>query len=316
MANSFDPKDFRNALGSFATGVTIVTTRGKDGEKVGLTANSFSSVSLDPPMILWSLAKSAMSMPLFEDSDYFAVHVLDVDQLDLSNRFAARGEDKFAGLETIEGVGGVPLLTEFSARFQCRKSYAYEGGDHTIFVGEVLEFDDSGKHPLVFHAGRYAEAKTHKTLLGIPAVDDHHELNEDFLMYLLERVTPQVTQPFHQAVEQQNISVCGMHVLALLSVGDARTVKNILQLNELEQLDVVAELNKMEQAGLIRQQNSQVYIEDKGKHMIVKLLAVGKAVEADALSVLDHYEQQQFKDMLKRIIEHTDAGLPDPFVPR
>lgn len=313
MTNRFDPKEFRNALGSFATGVTIVTTRGESGEKVGLTANSFSSVSLDPPMILWSLAKTAMSMPVFEASEHFAVHVLDVDQLDLSNRFAARGEDKFAGLETEEGVGGVPLLTDFSARFQCRKSYAYDGGDHTIFVGEVLEFEDSGKQPLVFHAGRYAEAKTHKSLMKISVSEDGHELNEDFLMYLLERVTPQVTMPFHKAVEEQNISVCGMHILALLSVGDGRSVTNILQLNEMERLDVVAELNKMEQDGYIRQQDARVYIENKGKELIVKLLAIGKAAEADALSVLDHYEQQQFKDMLKRIIDHTDVGLPDPF---
>src|SRR5579885_1464286 len=158
ISSAFDPREFRSALGAFATGVTVVTTRGANGEAVGLTANSFNSVSLDPPLVLWSLARSARSLPVFSQAPHWAVHILAADQEALSNRFAARGEDKFAGLETDTSAQNVPLLRGCAARFLCRTAFQYEGGDHIIFVGEVIEFDRSDSPPLVFHGGRYAFA--------------------------------------------------------------------------------------------------------------------------------------------------------------
>ncbi len=149
---------FRSALGAFATGVTIVTTRDAEGRDVGLTANSFNSVSLDPPMVLWSLARSARSLPAFLAGSHFAVHVLAANQEELSMRFAARGTDKFAGLELERGVGQVPLLPGCSARFQCRTAFRHQAGDHMIFVGAVEEFDHSDLPELLFHRGRYSLA--------------------------------------------------------------------------------------------------------------------------------------------------------------
>jgi 3-hydroxy-9,10-secoandrosta-1,3,5(10)-triene-9,17-dione monooxygenase reductase component len=150
-----DPLVFRQALGQFATGVTIVTTRAPDGTPVGLTANSFTSLSLDPPLVLWSLARSARSREVFESSEHFAIHVLGADQLELSMRFASRSDTKFAGLMMAEGHGGVPLLANCAARFQCRKTEAIDGGDHRIYIGEVLELDHCACEPLLFHAGQY-----------------------------------------------------------------------------------------------------------------------------------------------------------------
>jgi 3-hydroxy-9,10-secoandrosta-1,3,5(10)-triene-9,17-dione monooxygenase reductase component len=150
--------ELRRALGSFATGVTIITTRSEDGQPVGLTVNSFNSVSLNPPLVLWSLANSSRSHEAFQKAGYWAVHVLATNQQELSGRFARTGQDKFAGLEWDEGVGGIPLLRDCTARFQCRAAFQYEGGDHLIFVGEVVEFDWTETAPLVFHAGRYAHA--------------------------------------------------------------------------------------------------------------------------------------------------------------
>ncbi len=149
---------FRTALGAFATGVTIVTTRDADGMDIGLTANSFNSVSLDPPMVLWSLAKSARSLSAFLATSHFAVHVLAADQEELSLRFATRGTEKFSGIELERGVGQVPLLRGCSARFQCRTALRHEAGDHMIFVGEVAEFDHSELPELLFHRGRYSLA--------------------------------------------------------------------------------------------------------------------------------------------------------------
>ena len=152
---TFDQTELRSALGSFATGVTIITTRGADGRDYGLTANSFNSVSLDPPLVLWSLNRNSASLAAFMASESFAVHVLAADQQPLSNRFARKGEDKFAGLSLARGLDGAPLLEGCAARFECRSRHRYEGGDHWIFVGEVAAFRHCHKPPLVFHGGRY-----------------------------------------------------------------------------------------------------------------------------------------------------------------
>ncbi|MXO49793.1 flavin reductase [Erythrobacter gaetbuli] len=151
----FDPQAFRSALGSFVTGVTIVTTRDADGRPVGLTANSFNSVSLDPPMVLWSLSLHSGSLPVFREAQSWAVHVLAADQQAMSDRFAQPGNDKFAGLDVVDGPEGAPMLAGYAARFGCRARFEYEGGDHAIFLGEVVEFERRDAEPLIYHSGRY-----------------------------------------------------------------------------------------------------------------------------------------------------------------
>lgn len=153
----FDPRAFRDTLGRFVTGVTIVTTRSLAGDRVGVTANSFNSVSLEPPLILWSLNRDSRTLSSFEGSGYFAVHILRQDQIDLSIRFATPTSDKFAGLETKEGKGGVPLLNGCAARLECRTYNRHPAGDHVIFIGEVIVFEASNEvDPLLYHGGRYA----------------------------------------------------------------------------------------------------------------------------------------------------------------
>ncbi len=157
MSNTnFNKAEFRKALGRFATGVTIITTLDKDGLSIGVTASSFNSLSMNPPMILWSLDKSAYSLPAFEHTPYFNVHVLSTGQGELSNCFAKPNTDKFKGIETIKGLGGIPILPEYSALFECKTAHHYEGGDHIIIVGEVIKFSRNNNTPLVFHGGQYA----------------------------------------------------------------------------------------------------------------------------------------------------------------
>ena len=151
----FDPQAFRDALGSFVTGVTIVTARDEAGRPYGLTANSFNSVSLDPPMVLWSLSLRSRTLPVFRDATSWAVHVLAADQQPMSDRFARPGEDKFAGLAVMDGPEGAPLIEGYAARFGCRARFEYEGGDHAIFLGEVVDFDRREAAPLIYHGGRY-----------------------------------------------------------------------------------------------------------------------------------------------------------------
>ena len=154
---SIDDRLLRDALGLFVTGVTVITARGSDGEPVGVTANSFNSVSLDPPLILWSLALTARSLPVFEAAEHFAVHILHDDQTDLAECFARAGHDKFAGLDITGSDDGPPLLANCAARLNCRTYARHPGGDHIVIFGEVLEIERGGfDSPLVFHGGRYA----------------------------------------------------------------------------------------------------------------------------------------------------------------
>jgi 3-hydroxy-9,10-secoandrosta-1,3,5(10)-triene-9,17-dione monooxygenase reductase component len=152
-----DPAELRRALGSFVTGVTIVTTRQASDEPVGLTVNSFNSVSLSPPLVLWSLARSAISFETFMTSAHFVVNVLAADQIELSERFAKSGGDKFAGVRYREGMGGLPLLEGAAAHFTCRSAYRHGAGDHVIIIGEVLAHKHSEREPLVYARGRYVE---------------------------------------------------------------------------------------------------------------------------------------------------------------
>ncbi|MDE0747408.1 MAG: flavin reductase family protein [Porticoccaceae bacterium] len=153
---SIDTPSLRNALGSFATGVTVITALGIKGQKVGMTANSFSSVSLDPALVLWSIGRDSNCFDDFIAAKAFAIHMLTSDQQELSNRFARTGSDRFAGLDCPEGVMGIPLLPHSSACFQCTIEHQYDGGDHVILVGKVVEFTDNGHNPLIFHRGNYA----------------------------------------------------------------------------------------------------------------------------------------------------------------
>lgn len=146
----------RSALGLFATGVTIVTTRSADGAWLGLTANSFNSVSLSPPLVLWSLALKAGSLQGFLQAEHFAIHVLSVEQHKLAERFSSRVQDRFRDTEVREGIGGVPILPGCAAVFECSSKSQYPEGDHVILVGEVLACShDATRSPLLFHGGKF-----------------------------------------------------------------------------------------------------------------------------------------------------------------
>jgi flavin reductase (DIM6/NTAB) family NADH-FMN oxidoreductase RutF len=151
----------RAALGRFATGVTIVTAKTAAGEPVGLTINSFTSVSLDPPLILFNIDKKAASLSALQAADAFAVNVLGSDQQELSHRFAFSQEDRWTGVAHRDGLGGAPLIEDTIARFECEPWATYEGGDHLIVVGRVARYGyDLGKDPLLFYGGRYADLQT------------------------------------------------------------------------------------------------------------------------------------------------------------
>ncbi|SDX29661.1 flavin reductase family protein [Roseicitreum antarcticum] len=166
-----DPRLFRRALGQFPTGVTVITTRTPDGQQEGMTANSFSALSLNPPLVLWSIRNQAPSFAAFQEAGVFAINILTQDQAALSHHFATPKINKFEGIAHTQGHGGCPILADTLAQFECDLAQIIPAGDHHIMIGQVhrASFDDSAS-PLLFSGGRYAIAA------ALPNVDATRDL--------------------------------------------------------------------------------------------------------------------------------------------
>src|ERR1700722_5951953 len=317
----FDSREFRSALGAFATGVTIVTAVGPDGSRIGVTANSFNSVSLDPPMILWSLAKTSRSLSVFEQAPYWAVHILAADQDNLSNHFAKSGIDKFADMDVELGAGGVPLLRACASRLQCKTAFIYEGGDHVIFVGEVLKFDRRDVAPLVFHGGKYALAarKAEPAVLsGNSPRDSDISYGEDFLGYLLWRAAQHFQSRVMVHLQAHGLNPDSFMILAMLLHRDARPIGQLASgLPQPSATDVNALLDPL--AGrrfVITMQTAgaeEVRLTTAGREVTLLIHAASKAIEADMLGRLEPTEAMAFKHLIRRFIVQTDTGLPHPW---
>lgn len=213
---AFSPREFRASLGMFATGVTIVTARTGDGELVGLTANSFNSVSLEPPLVLWSLARAAGSLPVFSAGSHYAINILAADQKALAERFARRGGDRWSGVAYTEGAGGAPLLAGAAASFECFNRSRYEEGDHVIFVGEVERCSHrSEASPLLFHGGKFYTEHPLQADQSAPAPADPRFVG-GYLGYLLGQASHAVYREFESAVAAQGLTHIAWRVLALL----------------------------------------------------------------------------------------------------
>ena len=155
VAAAIDPRGLRAVLGRFATGVAIITCRDAAGAPTGLTANSFSALSLEPPLILWSLRQSSPSLPVFRAAPHFAINILAESQVDLSRRFASPVSDKFAEGDWLAGTGGAPVLRGAAAVLECGLTLEQDAGDHVLFIGRVLKMADLSAAPLLFHGGHY-----------------------------------------------------------------------------------------------------------------------------------------------------------------
>ena len=155
-----DKQEFRRVLGHFAAGVTIITTIGDDAKPYGLTATAFTSVSLEPALVLVCIDKRAESHPHFHTSRVFAVNFLAIDQQELSRRFAVSGGDKFTGITLREGVTGAPILADVLGHLECRTTDVCEGGDHTIFIGQVEAADAREGEPLLYFRGAYRQVSS------------------------------------------------------------------------------------------------------------------------------------------------------------
>lgn len=162
-----EPRSLRQLLGQYATGITIVTALDVNQRKIGMTANSFTSVSLDPPLILWNIAKSATHFEDFRQAEYFAINILNEDQYLESNHFSKSADDKFEGLDDVDEYMGIPILNKSLTTFVCRQYELHEAGDHYIIVGQIEACRNQMGNPLVFHNGQYKQANVHQAFAGV-----------------------------------------------------------------------------------------------------------------------------------------------------
>lgn len=314
---ALDARAFRNALGQFATGVTIVTACGSQGEWVGATVSSFNSVSLDPPMVLWSLDKRAHSRGAFESSTHFAVHVLTLDQKDLAQRFATRGVNKFEALQCAPGLGEVPLLGECAACFECETRHRYDGGDHVIFVGEVKRFEHATGTPLVFHGGTFAEAR--QLIMGQltdGGIDETTgRFGPDFLCYLVARAHFQTYRPLLAEFERIGITESEYFVLSMLCIRDGLSYATLVKILEhTGHAPTRADIAAMEARQLVSVEAGEdgaIHITDSGRRSYVIVLALDGRIASWALTGFTAREIAEFGGYLKRVIANTNAGAPD-----
>ena len=315
-----EARSYRSALSAFATGVTIVTTRDELGRDVGLTANSFNSVSLNPPMVLWSLAKTSASLPAFMAATHFAVHILAADQEELSLRFSSRGVEKFSGLALERGSEELPLLTGCSARFQCRTTFRYEGGDHMIFVGTVEQFEHSARAPLVYHGGGYALA-VRKPAPPEEAAEPGSSFSQDFLIYLLARAHFQLLHLLRADLERHGLNEEQWFVLSVLAVSDDRAVAELDGVlwvtGKRATYELLASLTAAGYANLHGgyDPHARVTLTERGRTAVIALVAAAKAAEEQAERSLGSAETHVLKRALRAIICETDPGAPTLLAP-
>nr|WP_295770384.1 flavin reductase [Rhodoferax sp.] len=311
---AFDKRTLRDAFGSFATGVTIVTTSGPDGANIGLTANSFSSVSLDPPMVLWSLARSSSNIEAFRNSGHFAVHILSAEQEALSARFASKVLDRFEGLAIDRGPDSIPMLPDCMARFTCKLAYQYEGGDHVIFVGEIVDFGHSARKPLVFHGGRYGMLHPKQSAVTEDALSS---LSSDDLLYQVSNAYFRTRQAVVDELEHHGWTAEEYAVLSIIGREDGLCMPEIVARSEKIRGQAIsaAIVQKLIVKGLLCEGDStdgepKLRLTPEGRLSVMELIAIRKSSEADVQGNLDPSEVQLLKHLLTRLGQSTLAVAP------
>ncbi|MCL7462409.1 p-hydroxyphenylacetate 3-hydroxylase reductase component [Pseudomonas sp. NW5] len=301
---TFDAHDFRRALGNFATGITIITARGADGELTGVTANSFNSVSLDPPLILWSLDKRSSSNVVFEQASHFAVNILAAEQIDLSNHFARSHPDKFAGIAHDSGLGGAPLLPGCAARLQCESFQRLDGGDHWILVGKVVDFDDQGRDPLLYHRGAYSLLMPH------PQTPRHHAADpskgesrlDSHLLYLMLQAVNAYQTSYGPRQQASGLETSEARVLMVLDENPGLDLAGLQHEAAMPASEIEEAMTSLAQRGLLERSPGHCALTAPGQQQVEQLWAIVHAQEEAVFAGIERSDLEIFKRVLRQVI--------------
>ncbi|EFQ63993.1 p-hydroxyphenylacetate 3-hydroxylase reductase component [Pseudomonas lactucae] len=306
--STFDPRAFRRALGNFATGVTVVTAADAAGRKVGVTANSFNSVSLDPPLVLWSLDKRSNSHEVFEQASHFAVNVLAADQIDLSNNFARPKDDRFAEIEYQPGEGGAPVFADCSARFHCENYQQVDGGDHWIMIGKVVAFDDFGRAPLLYHQGAYSMVLPHTRMTKR---DDSQPPSSHFqgrLSHNLYYLMTQAVRAYQSSYQPRQLST-GLRTnearMLMVLENDARlSTQDLLREVAMPVREIDEAVANLKRKGLVSDDDNGVRLTAAGVEQTEDLWAIAREQQDKVFAAFTDAQIETFKTVLKQLIRH------------
>ncbi|MBC3301994.1 flavin reductase [Pseudomonas sp. SWRI18] len=306
--STFDPRAFRRALGNFATGVTVVTAADASGRKVGVTANSFNSVSLDPPLVLWSLDKRSTSHEVFEQASHFAVNVLAADQIDLSNNFARPKDDRFAEIEYQPGEGGAPVFADCSARFHCENFQQVDGGDHWIMIGKVVAFDDFGRAPLLYHQGAYSMVLPHTRMTKR---DDSQPPSSHFqgrLSHNLYYLMTQAVRAYQSSYQPRQLST-GLRTnearMLMVLENDARlSTHDLLREVAMPVREIDEAVANLKRKGLVSDDDQGVHLTAAGVEQTEDLWAIAREQQDKVFAAFTEAQIETFKTVLKQLIRH------------
>ena len=294
---SKDARAFRRALGHYATGVTIVTA--SDGKRdVGVTANSFSSVSLDPPLVLWSIDRKSSSFDIFMAATHFAINVLAISQVGLSTKFSRTSADKFSGVACTPGLGRAPLLDGAVVQLECRREHEYDGGDHVIMVGRVEQYTRYEAEPLLFAKGRYALAmdcpvSDGSAMRELPPLTSEAESAEPTLLQSLLRAYDGISAKFHTHRRAEGLSLNQSRALALLARGPTESVSQVMRdalLGQSAAEDALA--NLVERKLAVAQPQGGYTITSLGLETSCRLRRKLREVEADVVASIHEVDMR------------------------
>nr|WP_314256853.1 flavin reductase family protein [uncultured Devosia sp.] len=303
---SMDPRQFRQCLAQFATGVTIVTTN-VEGELAGVTANSFSSLSLDPPLILWSIGRTSRSFSIFERAKNFAISVLGDNQVEVSQHFSSKEVDKFAGAPWRAGREGVPLIEGAIAHFECAVENILDGGDHIIIVGRVASYGRYAGQPLLFSQGRYGIAEEHPNFAVkmVPPSADGAVVAEDLpLLPLLFRAYHQMSAEFDEHRRAEGTTISEGRTLAALYQSPDIDLQTLLAKTFLGRRDAEDAVRDLTSRGLLMQSgNGQLRLTNAGVETRLAISRRWEQFQNDRLSQFSAKEKFTTKDVLSRLIK-------------
>ncbi len=313
LIESGDPVDdnraFRRCLGQFATGVTIMTTC-HEGQLAGMSVNSFAALSLDPPLVLWSIRRQSASLTAFSQASHFAVNVLSAQQVDLSAQFSRPGDDKFAQSRWTPGLSGVPLLADTIASLQCRREQLIEGGDHLIVIGRVEHYARYGGEPLLFTQGRYAVTQEHPgaeqtSTSPTPFTPVPLGTEQASLLKLLHFTSHHMSDRFDAHRQAQGLSIAQFRIYSWLRA-QPHTLEQLRQHTYLGERDAKDTLGELLQLGHIEIDGTGTYrLTPAGRELADASARRVASFEAEILQGLPSQDIARAKDMLGSLAQRS-----------